>query len=63
LIILGIIYLEYFDAFTGTPILDIKPYIPSADKVENPKVPSWCEHWPKNYETSGDFDWKKEFNF
>jgi len=59
----GILYLEYFDAFTGTPILDIKPYTPSADKVENPSVPDWCSHWPKNYETSGDFDWSKEFNF
>lgn len=31
--------------------------------VEDPEVPSWCRHWPKNYETSGDFDWEKEFNF
>ena len=60
---MGIIFLTYFDAFTGTPILDIKPYQPSTDKVEQPQVPSWCSHWPKNYETSGDFDWEKEFNF
>jgi len=59
----GIIDLSYFDAFTGTPILDIKPYTPSTDKVEDPKVPDWCKHWPKNYETSGNFDWEKEFNF
>lgn len=59
----GIISLDYFDAFTGTPILDIKPYTPSADKVENATVPPWCNHWPKNYESSGDFAWDKEFNF
>ena len=59
----GIVTLAYFDAFTGTPILDIKPYQPSIDKVENASVPSWCSHWPKSYETSGDFDWEKEFNF
>ena len=59
----GIVNLTYFDAFTGTPILDIKPYQPSIDKVEKANVPAWCSHWPKNFETSGDFDWEKEFNF
>lgn len=59
----GIINLDYFDAFTGTPILDIKPYTPSADKVEEAGVPDWCAHWPKSYESSGEFAWEKEFNF
>jgi len=59
----GVINFAYFDAFTGTPILDIKPYTPSVDKVEGAKVPGWCEHWPGSYEASGDFDWDKEFNF
>lgn len=59
----GIVNLIYFDAFTGTPVLDIKPYQPSVDKVERASVPEWCRHWPKNYESSGDFDWEKEFNF
>jgi len=59
----GEIYFYYLDALTGTPVLDLKPYIPSVDKVEKVKVPSWQEHWPKSYEESGDFDWSKEFNF
>lgn len=59
----GVITLAYFDAFTGTPILDIKPYQPSVDRVEAPAVPAWCSHWPKDCETSGKFDWEKEFNF
>lgn len=59
----GVISLSYFDAFTGSPILDIKPYQPSVDKVEKAEVPSWCNHWPKNFENSGNFDWEKEFNF
>lgn len=59
----GILTLDYFDAFTGTPILDIKPYTPSTDRVELPSVPDWCAHWPKSYETSGDFAWETEFNF
>lgn len=59
----GIIGLAWLDAFDGTPVLDIKPYVPSADRVENPQVPDWCAHWPKNVDSSGDFDWANEFNF
>jgi len=55
--------LNYIDAVTGTPVLDIKPYTPSEDRVLEAKVPGWCAHWPKAYEESGDFDWEKEFNF
>ena len=39
------------------------PYTPSLDRVEAPAVPDWCAHWPRAVETSGDFDWEKEFNF
>lgn len=59
----GIIRVPYFDAFPGTPILDIKPYTPSIDRVESVPVPKWCEDWPKSVETSGDFDWSAVFNF
>lgn len=59
----GIIGLAYIDAEDGTPVLDIKPYTPSLDRVENPTVPKWCSNWPKNIETSGDFDWSSVFNF
>ncbi len=59
----GVIGLAYCDAFDGTPVLDVKPYTPSLDRVEHPTVPAWCAHWPKNTETSGDFDWSDEFNF
>lgn len=55
--------LSYIDAENGTPVIDIKPYTPSVDRVESPKVPNWCSQWPKSVETSGDFDWDSEFNF
>lgn len=58
----GIIGLAYIDAKDGTPILDIKPYTPSLDRVEAPSVPKWCSDWPKNIEESGDFDWSSVFN-
>ena len=44
-------------------LLEEKPYVPSVDRIENPCVPDWCNHWPKSYEESGRFDWKSEFNF
>lgn len=59
----GFITLPYIDGMDETPVLDIKPYTPSIDRVEHPNVPTWCTHWPKNVETSGDFDWENEFNF
>lgn len=59
----GVIGLGWIDADDGTPVLDIKPYTPSVDRVEQPVVPDWCAHWPKNVEQSGDFDWSAEFNF
>lgn len=59
----GIIEIPHIDAFDNTPVIDIKPYTPSIDRVENPIIPSWCSHWPKNYETSGEFNWEDEFNF
>jgi len=59
----GTIQLAYIDANDGTPVLDIKPYTPSIDRVEGPKVPNWCSHWPNSVEQSGDFDWASEFNF
>ncbi|MDF2653882.1 MAG: hypothetical protein K0R19_356 [Bacillota bacterium] len=59
----GEIYLAYIDADDGTPVLDIKPYTPSIDRIEQPIVPHWCSHWPKSAEASGDFDWGAEFNF
>lgn len=59
----GRLGLAYIDAEDGSPLLDIKPYTPSLDRVESPGVPEWCAHWPQDVETSGDFDWETEFNF
>ena len=55
--------LYYIDAYPGSPVMDLKPYTPSIDRIEDPSVPAWCAHWPKSYEESGDFDWEAEFNF
>lgn len=59
----GIIEIAYIDAEDNTPVIDIKPYTPSLDRVETPCVPEWCSHWPKSCEESGYFNWENEFNF
>ena len=59
----GRIQLAYIDAHDGSPVVDMKPYTPSLDRVEEPQVPAWCAHWPKSLEESGRFDWSGEFNF
>ena len=59
----GVLELFFIDADTGSPVLDIKPYTPSLDRVESATVPGWCKHWPSSYEKSATFDWSAEFNF
>ena len=59
----GCIGLDFIDANDGSPVLDLKPYTPSLDRVEEPLVPQWCANWPRNVETSGDFDWGSVFQF
>lgn len=59
----GIITLPYTDAEDGSPVLDLKPYTPSLDRILAPSVPEWCSNWPMSVEESGDFDWGSVFNF
>lgn len=59
----GILYTPYIDAEPGTPVLDIKPYHGSSDRVDGWQVPDWCRHWPETVEDSADFAWEDEFNF
>lgn len=56
----AIIGIEFIEAFSGSPVLDIKPYVPSLDRVEQPSVPDYTKHWSKSYEESADFDWENE---
>ena len=59
----GIIRITFIDANDNTPVLDIKPYTPSFDRVETPGIPAWCSEWPRSTEASGCFNWKQVFNF
>ena len=59
----GEIHVAFIDAADGSPVLDIKPYIPSFDRIANPRVPQWQSGWPMSSEESGYFDWNRIFNF
>ena len=41
--------IDHMDAFAGTPIIDIKPYLPSSDRVDNAKVAPWFNDLKKRY--------------
>ena len=58
----GRIGLAWIDADDQSPVLDLKPYTPSLDRVQSPAVPCWCSRWPESVEQSGSFDWEAEFS-
>ena len=37
------------DAIDGTPVLDLKPYMPAFDHIETPRVPAWVDRLMKGY--------------
>ena len=40
----NVLRVQGLDALDGTPVIDIKPYIPGYDSVENATVPKWAKH-------------------
>lgn len=59
----GTILLDWIDAEDRSPVMDIKPYHPSEDRIRDVAMPAWCAHWPSCREESADFDWGSEFTF
>lgn len=59
----GTIHVHWIDALQGTPVIDIKPYHGSEDRVRDYRTPPWCTHWPQWMEESEGFDWDAEFTF
>jgi tRNA (Thr-GGU) A37 N-methylase len=51
----GIVQLPYIDAFDGTPLLDIKPYVPISDRIRDYRVAPWLEEWPEWMEDAAEF--------
>lgn len=59
----GIVTLPWIDAFNGSPVLDLKPYIPSSDRVRDFRVAEWMKAWPEWMEDAGAFFAENEVNF
>jgi len=58
----GVVRIAYIDAEPGSPVLDIKPYLPAVDRIRDVATPSWCAEWPQWYEDSATFDWGAVFH-
>jgi tRNA (Thr-GGU) A37 N-methylase len=43
----GMVTLAKIDAFDGSPVLDLKGYIPVCDRVQKVCVPHWYDGWPE----------------
>jgi tRNA (Thr-GGU) A37 N-methylase len=52
----GDILTPWIDAADGTPILDLKPYIPMSDRVREVEVAPWLRGWPDYAEDAATFD-------
>jgi tRNA-Thr(GGU) m(6)t(6)A37 methyltransferase TsaA len=38
------IIVDYIDAYDNTPVIDIKPYIPNSDRIDQVHLPKWFFH-------------------
>jgi tRNA (Thr-GGU) A37 N-methylase len=51
----GVVDLAYIDAYNGTPLLDIKPYLPMSDRVLSAEYPEWLTGFPDSMESAAEF--------
>jgi tRNA-Thr(GGU) m(6)t(6)A37 methyltransferase TsaA len=45
----NVVKVRGLDALDGTPVLDIKPYMPPFDRMEDVKMPEWVELFMDGY--------------
>lgn len=43
------ICIDHMDANDGSPLIDIKPYLPSSDRIDNARVAPWFENLEQRY--------------
>jgi len=51
----GKIDLAFIDAYDGTPVVDIKPYLPMSDRVLSAEYPDWLAGMPDSMEEAAEF--------
>jgi tRNA (adenine37-N6)-methyltransferase len=59
----GIILLPWIDAFDGSPIIDLKPYLPISERVRDVRVAPWFADWPQYMEDAAEFFSKNTVDF
>jgi tRNA-Thr(GGU) m(6)t(6)A37 methyltransferase TsaA len=51
----GVVGIPWIDAFDGTPLVDLKPYIPVSERIRDVEVAEWLADWPEWMEDAGAF--------
>lgn len=59
----GVVTIAWIDAFDGSPVLDIKPYIPVSDRIRDVGVAPWLEDFPEWMEDGAAFFAEADFEF
>ena len=59
----GKITVPWIDAHDGTPLIDLKPYIPMSDRVRDVNVPEWLSMLPGSMEEAAEFFAAEGANF
>jgi tRNA-Thr(GGU) m(6)t(6)A37 methyltransferase TsaA len=59
----GLVQLAWIDAFDGTPLVDLKPYIPMADRIRDVDVAEWLKDWPEWMEDAAEFFAQADVDF
>lgn len=43
------LFVQGLDAINGTPVLDVKPYVPAFDAADSARVPEWIHRLMERY--------------
>jgi len=49
----GTVRIRDIDALDDTPVVDLKPYYPVCDRVEDARIPEWLSDWPDRFPEEG----------
>ena len=59
----GEVILPWIDAFDGSPVIDLKPYIPICDRIRDLHVAPWMADWPLWMEDAAEYFAQHETDF
>ena len=45
----NVVVVRGLDALDGTPVLDLKPYMPMFDRIEDARTPDWVKYFMEGY--------------